>query len=108
MNTAVWGQVMLLAIPLIAPLLTTLFKSVLPKVPGMFLPIVCTLIGVGLDALNTWLTGMVTPPWFGLALGAAGVAVRESLDQAQKFMAIPSPPKDVKVVIVDIVEPAAK
>ncbi len=78
------------ATPVIAPLIVTLVKKIKPNIPTFVLPIICTLGG----ALVTWLASIAMHNQnniiLGLALGLAGVGVREVVDQLK-----PEPaPKD--------------
>ncbi len=68
-------------IPFLCPMVVSLVKRVIPKIPKLWLPVICALLGAvheiifHYSGLNTGGTA------FGLALGAAGVCVREVLDQ---------------------------
>lgn len=74
-------------IPVLAPLLVALIKVVIPRIPKPLLPLLATGLGVALDYIGQ-LTGVSAGnPILGAVLGAAGVGLREALDQTKKSLA---------------------
>lgn len=71
-------------IPLLAPALIALVKYFVPKIPKPMLPWIAPLFGAGVDWLGSAAGLSSGNPVMGALLGAAGVAVREALDQAKK------------------------
>ena len=84
MKVQLLGQTITVLTPLVVPLLVVIVKKLQAFLPGWLLPIVATVIGIGLDALNGLVTGQSLGPVWGGALGAAGVAVREVVDQLKR------------------------
>lgn len=77
-------------VPLIAPLVVALIKTLAPQIPGAALPLICTLLGVvaqAVDAGGLTQAGALT----GATLGGAGVALREMVDQLRKLAPTPPP-----------------
>lgn len=74
-------------IPVLAPLLVALIKTVIPRVPKPLLPLLATGLGVGLDYLGQAAGLSASNPILGAVLGAAGVGLREALDQTKKSLA---------------------
>lgn len=73
-------------IPVLAPLLVALIKVVIPRIPKPLLPLLATGLGVALDYIGQ-LTGVSAGnPLLGAILGAAGVGLREALDQTKKSL----------------------
>lgn len=75
-------------IPALAPVITWLVKSLVEKfssrVPGLLWPLVCAGVGVVADQIAAALAHGTPNAWVGLALGAAGVGVRELANQLPK------------------------
>lgn len=75
-------------IPAATPLLTWGVKSgvdlITPRIPKVIWPLVCAGFGVLADWLASLATGQPSSTLTGLALGMAGVAVRETLNQLPK------------------------
>jgi hypothetical protein len=82
-----WPQ---LLIPLITPILIMVAKVVAPKLPKTLLPILAPILGAGLDILMHFAGLGSGGPLLGAILGAAGVGVREILDQLRKQQATPA------------------
>jgi hypothetical protein len=74
-------------IPAAVPLLIAVLKGLLPKIPKAALPVMATLIGAMLDIGQSYLSGHAASPILGAALGAAGVGLREIVDQTKKMVA---------------------
>lgn len=72
---------LLVIIPVVVPILVWLGKKIVPVLPGWFLPI----LAPGLGALVDWIASQTTAhhanPALALALGSAGVGIREIIDQ---------------------------
>lgn len=71
-------------IPILVPLLVWGVRSILPKIPKAALPILSPILGALLDALLAYIAGGQWSPIAGAALGAAGVGLREIVDQLNK------------------------
>jgi hypothetical protein len=74
-----------LLIPFASPLLVAVIKGLAPKVPKVCLPIVTPIIGAGLAIVLQYSAGSTATGLDGAILGAAGVALREGLDQLKKL-----------------------
>lgn len=71
------------------PLLIAALKLLVPKIPRAALPIMAPLLGAALDIAASYLgSGTANPVW-GAVLGAAGVGLREIVDQMRKLGAAP-------------------
>jgi hypothetical protein len=79
-------ELALALIPVVAPLIVALCKKFLPSLPTWALPVIATLFGPLADYLSTYVTGATANPVLALALGAAGVGLREIADQAKKAL----------------------
>jgi mannose/fructose/N-acetylgalactosamine-specific phosphotransferase system component IIC len=86
---AVWNALIVALVPLV---IAAIKKWVLPNVPGVVWPVVAPLLGIA----SNWLAvkaGLL--PQTGLALGAlcgaAGVGLREVIDQVKQLKPSPSP-----------------
>ena len=66
---------------LVSPLIVSLVKQLTSKVPSWALPLLSVLVG----AVGAGLTG--TPVVAGAVAGAAGIGIRELVDQAKKAAA---------------------
>lgn len=71
----------MILIPLVVPLLVAVFKFFLPKLPSWTLPILATALGALLNWISTAVGGPGVGPLTATLLGAAGVGVREIIDQ---------------------------
>lgn len=76
-----------LLIPVLAPLLIAGGKLLIPRIPRWLLPILAPLLGGALDALAAYATGGTANPVLALALGSAGVGLREIVDQLKRTAA---------------------
>jgi hypothetical protein len=56
-----------------------------PKIPKVALPVLAPILGAGLDILLHYAGSGTGNPVLGSMLGAAGVCVREVLDQVKKL-----------------------
>lgn len=72
-------------IPLIVPIIVAGIKLALPRLPKAWLPVVAVGLGAGLDLVSHWTTGSASSPLLGAIMGAAGVGIREILDQVKKL-----------------------
>ena len=73
----------------VVPVLIAILKILVPKIPKAALPIMAPLLGAALDIAASYLgTGTANPVW-GAVLGAAGVGLREIVDQMRKLGAAP-------------------
>jgi hypothetical protein len=70
--------------PVIVPLIIAGVKKVLPSLPTVLLPVLGPVLGAVLDIINHVATGASTNLWAALALGAAGVGLREVVDQVKQ------------------------
>lgn len=71
-------------IPLLAPALIALVKVFVPRIPKALLPWLAPLLGAAVDWVGQLAGLSAGNPVMGALLGAAGVAVREAVDQAKK------------------------
>jgi hypothetical protein len=71
-------------IPVITPIVIALVRFGLPKVPAKYYPLLAAVIGIALDAVAHFAIGASLSPLAGLALGLAGVGLREAKDQLSK------------------------
>jgi hypothetical protein len=85
-----YEQLIQLLTPVIVPAVLALEAKVIAKIPSWLKPIIATLIGVSIDVLNHFLTGHPFSPGIGAILGAAGVGVREIIDQTKQQLSGPS------------------
>ena len=81
MNTE---QLIQMLTPVIVPLVLSLEAKITAKIPSWLKPIIATLIGVAVDTANHFITGHAFSPATGAILGAAGVGVREIVDQTKQ------------------------
>jgi hypothetical protein len=73
-------------IAVITPLLIAGIKLLVPKIPRVWLPILAPLLGVLLEWIAHLATGATLNVWAGVALGAAGVGLREAVTQIHKAL----------------------
>lgn len=76
------NQLVATLIPLLVPAALAVLKHLAPRLPKVWLPILAPLLGALIEALASGDLGPGTP--LGAALGAAGVGLREILDQLRK------------------------
>jgi hypothetical protein len=76
--------------PLIVPIVILGVKKVLPSVPSFVLPILAPILGIAIDYVNHFATGAGTNLWASIALGAAGVGLREVFDQVKQIKPVPA------------------
>ena len=80
-------------IPLAVPVVIALLKNVMPKIPGVWLPILAPLLGAGADIVMHFAGVSTLGPLWGAVLGSAGVGLRELQDQLkQAVLPAPAPP----------------
>jgi hypothetical protein len=70
-----------LATPFIGPILTAVVKLILPKIPRAYIPAIAVVLGVLTNALGTVVIGGDVVLWKAVALGLAGIGVRELKDR---------------------------
>lgn len=70
----------------LAPLVTSGVRKVVPKIPKLLLPLTSVVVGTVGAAASDYLVGSTIGPAGGAVLGAVGVAVREVADQALKAL----------------------
>jgi len=75
--------------PIIVPLVILGVKTAAPKIPSFLLPILAPIFGVLLEYVNHFATGQEPSILYGVALGAAGVGIREVIDQLKKITPVP-------------------
>lgn len=71
-------------IPVLTPLVIAAVRVGLPKVPSKYYPILAAVVGIALDLVAHFAVGTQLAPVVGLALGLAGVGLREAKDQLSK------------------------
>lgn len=74
-----------LLIPLATPILIAAVKQLLPKIPRVALPVAAPLIGAVLQIVLNYAGMTDADTLTGMVLGAAGVALREAVDQVKKL-----------------------
>ncbi|MHC1762907.1 MAG: hypothetical protein AB9869_01185 [Verrucomicrobiia bacterium] len=74
-----------LLIPLTTPILIAAFKQLIPKIPRVALPVAAPLIGAALQIVLNYAGMTDADTLTGMVLGAAGVALREAVDQVKKL-----------------------
>jgi hypothetical protein len=87
MNTA---QLIQMLTPVLVPVLIALEAKFTAKIPSWLKPILATVLGSLIDLANHYITGATFSPATGAALGAAGVGLREVVDQLKQMLS-PSP-----------------
>jgi hypothetical protein len=77
-------DLLVLLVPAITPLIILGVKLLWVRVPSIVLPYIAPLIGAALTMLGNATTTMDVSPILGLFFGAAGVGLREMLDQTKQ------------------------
>lgn len=80
-------QILTLLTPIIAPLIVALVKTITTKLPKWSLPLIAGIAGGLVEVINSFATGAPLTGYQGIALGLAGVGVREFVDQLGKARA---------------------
>lgn len=86
MNAQMIAMIITTMTPLIVPVLVAALKKAIQNMPKQFIPILAILIGAAIDIINNFLTGGGGGLFQGAILGAAGIGVREVLDQFRKSL----------------------
>lgn len=81
MDATAWVQML---IPVLVPLLIAVGKLLVPRIPSWLLPIVAPILGGIVDAIGAFASGGATNTVLAMALGSAGVGLREIVDQMKK------------------------
>lgn len=81
---------------IVVPLVITALKMLVPKIPSSWLPVIAPLLGTLGDGLTSYFTGNAPNPALGALYGAAGVGIREVIDQIKqaamaKAQGLPAP-----------------
>lgn len=97
---ASWQQAL---IPILTPLIVAGVKLIVPRIPRVWLPILAPVLGAALDYVAHLATGSSLNPLAGLALGAAGVGLREVVDQVKRSM----PPAQIAPLFFLLLAPCA-
>lgn len=84
---------LLAMLPVIVPLLVSFGKWMVPKLPSWLLPILAPALGAAIDWIGAKVSGGTASPVLALALGSAGVGLREIVDQIKQAINPPSPGK---------------
>ena len=71
-------------LPILVPALIMIIKTMIPKLPKVWLPSLAPVLGAGIEFCATGVFGANTV--VGAVLGSAGVGLREILDQVKKQM----------------------
>ncbi len=74
-----------LLIPVLVPVLIAGVKWLLPKIPAVALPILAPVLGAALDIVLHYAGATGSNGLLGAVLGAAGVGLREVVDQVKKL-----------------------
>jgi hypothetical protein len=75
--------------PVVVPLLVAGVKQLSDRVPKLALPVLAIILGAVADTVNYYATGGGVGIGWGAILGAAGVGLREVVDQVKQT----APPK---------------
>jgi len=70
--------------PVVVPLVIIGVKKISGDKHKWILPALASILGGVIDAINLFITGNSVGPAWGIVLGAAGVALREFVDQVKK------------------------
>ena len=79
-----WSTLFPALIPVVTPLLIAGVKKLIPFISKPLLPIIAILLGALIDILSSLATGTSMNPIYGAVLGAAGIGLREVVDQVKK------------------------
>jgi len=79
-----WQQSLIVVL---TPLIIAGLKKLIPSVPKGVLPFLAPICGVLLEVVSHLATGSTLNPWAALALGAAGVGLREAVKQLKNATA---------------------
>lgn len=74
----------LLLVTIVSPIITSYIKHLLPQIPKKWIPLIAPALGGIAEGVTRLSVGTDLPEGFGVAAGAAGVAVREVVDQWRK------------------------
>lgn len=69
-------------IPILVPIVIAILKTLAPKIPKSWLPIIAPILGALVEIFTSGTIGIGTV--WGAALGSAGVGIREIVDQMRK------------------------
>ena len=75
-------------IPLVVPILLWGLKGVVPLIPKFLLPILAPLLGAALEWIGYYAGVTSGNPVLGAVLGAAGVGLREVIDQIKRTLPV--------------------
>lgn len=73
------NSILLLAVPVLSPIVTAGIKKFGPMIPKWALPMICTGLGTLSVYITDWSVGAQTNPAAAIGLGLAGIGVREVL-----------------------------
>ena len=79
-TTSLWTAL----IPLIVPIVVAGLKLLVPKIPVVWLPILCPVVGMAVDLIAYFAGQQTQGTAMGALLGLAGTGVREIYDQLKK------------------------
>ncbi len=74
--------------PVLVPAIVAVGKALLGHIPGALIPMIAIGLGYAIDLLNHYVVGGGMGGAWGAVLGAAGVGVREVLDQVRKSLLV--------------------
>jgi hypothetical protein len=72
--------------PVLVPVIVAAGKAMLGHIPGALIPMIAIGLGYAIDLLNHYVVGGGIGGVWGAVLGAAGIGVREALDQLKKSL----------------------
>lgn len=75
-----WSQALLAGV---VPMIVALVRGVVPSIPKVWLPILAAGAGALGDLALSWASGGAVSPGLGIALGLAGVGLREATKQVR-------------------------
>ena len=87
MKTLLISQLITYLTPMLVPLVLAAAKKGIGALPSWLIPILAPILGAVLDVVNAQLTGFSGGGMLGAILGAAGVGLREIIDQLKKALA---------------------
>ena len=83
MTKSLLSQMIIALTPVLVPILVMLLKKGMGALPTWTIPMTAVVLGFLIDQINGYVTGANLGGVWGAVLGAAGVGVREVLDQVR-------------------------
>lgn len=86
-HSADWSALLMPLIIATVPIIVIFAKKLIPAKYSVFYPVLATVLGPVLDYIAAWASSNPARPGLGVALGLAGVGLRELIDQMKKSVA---------------------